>query len=78
MVGDAGGDCRNFGHFRVSVAQIGGSWTATKAGKRVAFVEGRAKDDHGRLVATASGSFLVFPIKFEKRNRSMNGPSTCY
>ena len=34
----------------------------TKAGSRVAFAEGTVTDASGKLVATASGSLLVFPI----------------
>lgn len=34
----------------------------TKEGRRVAFAEGEARDATGRVVATASGSLLVFPI----------------
>lgn len=34
----------------------------TKAGSRVSFAEGRITDADGRLLATATGSLLVFPI----------------
>ncbi len=34
----------------------------TKPGRRAAFAEGEARDDQGRLVATASSTFLVFPL----------------
>lgn len=36
--------------------------TVTKPGNRVAFAEGEVKDASGKVVATASGSCLVFPI----------------
>ena len=32
-----------------------------KAGRRVVFLESKVTDDHGKLVATASGSFAVIP-----------------
>jgi uncharacterized protein (TIGR00369 family) len=34
----------------------------TKAGSRVSFAEGRITDADGRLLASATGSLLVFPI----------------
>ncbi|WP_323809228.1 PaaI family thioesterase [Arthrobacter sp. CDRTa11] len=34
----------------------------SKAGSRVAFAEGTVTDGSGKLVATASGSLLVFPL----------------
>jgi uncharacterized protein (TIGR00369 family) len=36
--------------------------TVTKPGARVAFAEGAVRDATGKLVATATGSLLVFPI----------------
>ncbi|GAA4681304.1 PaaI family thioesterase [Frondihabitans cladoniiphilus] len=33
----------------------------TKPGRRAAFAEGRVEDSEGRLVATATGTLLVFP-----------------
>ncbi|WP_059021481.1 PaaI family thioesterase [Mycobacterium sp. M26] len=35
----------------------------TKPGRRVAFAEGEVLDSEGRVVATASGSLLVFPLQ---------------
>jgi len=35
----------------------------TKPGRRVAFAEGEVVDDQGKVVATASGSLLVFPLE---------------
>jgi uncharacterized protein (TIGR00369 family) len=35
----------------------------TKPGRRVAFAEGEVVDDKGMVVATASGSLLVFPLE---------------
>lgn len=36
--------------------------TVTKPGRRVIFAEGEVTDRNGNVVATASGSLLVFPI----------------
>ncbi|MGG7443209.1 PaaI family thioesterase [Zafaria sp. J156] len=36
--------------------------TVVKPGSRVAFAEGKVVDASGKVVATASGSLLVFPI----------------
>lgn len=35
----------------------------TKPGRRVAFAEGEVMDDQGKVVATASGSLLIFPLE---------------
>ncbi|WP_328352959.1 PaaI family thioesterase [Mycobacterium sp. NBC_00419] len=35
----------------------------TKAGRRVAFAEGEVVDEQGKVVATASGSLLIFPLQ---------------
>ena len=35
----------------------------TKPGRRVAFAEGTVEDRHGKLVATASSSLLVFELR---------------
>ena len=35
----------------------------SKTGKRVAFADGTVTDDSGKLVATATGSLLVFPLR---------------
>jgi len=35
----------------------------TKPGRRVAFAEGEVVDDQGKVVATATGSLLVFPLE---------------
>lgn len=35
----------------------------TKPGRRVAFAEGEVVDSHGKVVASASGSLLVFPLQ---------------
>lgn len=35
----------------------------TKPGRRVAFAEGEVLDGEGRVVATASGSLLIFPLQ---------------
>lgn len=37
--------------------------TVSKAGNRVAFADGTVTDANGKLVATATGSLLVFPIE---------------
>ena len=34
----------------------------TKPGRRVAFAEGEVVDSQGKVVATASGSLLIFPL----------------
>ncbi|HPX36571.1 MAG TPA: PaaI family thioesterase [Mycobacterium sp.] len=35
----------------------------TKPGSRVAFAEGEVVDSHGKVVASASGSLLIFPLQ---------------
>lgn len=34
----------------------------TKPGRRAAFAEGEVRDEDGRLIATATGTLLVFPV----------------
>ena len=37
----------------------------TKPGRRAAFADGEVRDEHGRLIATASSTCLVFPLPEE-------------
>ena len=37
----------------------------TKPGRRAAFADGEVRDQHGRLIATASSTCLVFPLEAE-------------
>ena len=37
----------------------------TKPGRRAAFADGEVRDEHGRLIATASSTCLVFPLPDE-------------
>ncbi|KQH80541.1 aromatic compound degradation protein PaaI [Mycobacterium gordonae] len=50
-----------------SVSAVSGALTCTgrvvKPGRRVAFAEGEVLDGQGKLVATASGSLLIFPLE---------------
>ena len=50
----------------VTVTAAGGALICrgrvTKPGRRVAFAEGEVVDSQGKVVATASGSLLIFPL----------------
>jgi uncharacterized protein (TIGR00369 family) len=47
---------------RADTGQLTAVGIATKPGSRAAFADGTVHDSHGKLIATASSTLLVFPV----------------